>query len=180
MGPTASGKSKLARLAAARMARLSMLIRAAICRFISLTARPTAADLTFSAPCTVFWMRHIGLRWRLGQSCRCRRGFIESAQAADHYWWDRHVSAGGGQASRRCLICPPPFIVHRTLWKLVVPPFGGKTVEPSHCWAPSHGDRQRLIRAMGVAKASDTPLSQWQAAPHQGPCRCGGDHRLKS
>ncbi len=30
------------------------------------------------------------------------------------------------------------------------------------------GDSQRLIRAMGVVVASGIPLSQWQAAPHQG------------
>ena len=40
------------------------------------------------------------------------------------------------------------------------------------------GDRQRLIRAMGVVNASDTPLSQWQAAPHRrGFARCGCDYR---
>jgi len=30
------------------------------------------------------------------------------------------------------------------------------------------GDRQRLIRAMGVFTATETPLGQWQAAPHEG------------
>ncbi len=30
------------------------------------------------------------------------------------------------------------------------------------------GDRQRLIRALGVLRASGTPLSTWQAQPHKG------------
>ena len=36
------------------------------------------------------------------------------------------------------------------------------------------GDRQRLIRAMGVAIATDRPLSWWQQQPHKGALLGGG------
>ena len=68
-------------------------------------------------------------------------------------------------------MCPPPFIntVSHGMMKLCSRLRQALArLDPVIAERLADGDRQRLIRAMGVVKASDTPLSQWQAAPHRG------------
>ena len=42
------------------------------------------------------------------------------------------------------------------------------SLDPQIAFRLADGDRQRLIRAMGVVTATGKPLSEWQAGPHEG------------
>ena len=176
-GPTASGKSQLAlELAAAVDGEIinadSMQLYADL---LVLTARPTAADLA-AAPHHLY-------------------GILDAAHRASvAAWLDLTAAAKADIESRAKMpiiiggtgmylqaaingIAPVPDVpaaIHQSCvaWYDEI---GGAAfrqelarLDPVIAGRLADGDRQRLIRAMGVAKASDTPLSRWQAAPHQG------------
>ena len=176
-GPTASGKSQLAlELAAAVDGEIINADSMQLYGDLSvLTARPTAADLA-AAPHHLYGILDAKFR----ASVAAWLDLAATAKADIESRAKMPIIIGGtGMYLQAAIngIAPVPEVpaaIHQSCisWYDKI---GGAAfrqelarLDPVIAGRLADGDRQRLIRAMGVAKASDTPLSRWQAAPHHG------------
>lgn len=176
-GPTASGKSQLAlELAAALDGEIINADSMQLYADLSvLTARPSAADLTV-APHHLYGVLDAAHRASVA-------AWLDLAAAAKSDIESRAkmpiIIGGTGMYLQAAIngIAPVPDVpaaIHQSCiaWHGKI---GGAAfrqelarLDPVIAARLADGDSQRLIRAMGVARASGTPLSQWQAAPHEG------------
>ena len=176
-GPTASGKSKLAIDLARRFSGVvinadSMQLYADL---MILTARPQPHE-TQDIPHHLFGIHDAAHRASVAEWLSLAAKAIANARAAGKL----PIIVGGTgmylQASLRGIAPVPdvPSNVHRHCIRLYRELGGTKFRDALAGYDADiaarlvDGDSQRLIRAMGVAMATERPLSWWQQQPHKG------------